>query len=129
MSDDLRMDPTMIEPSNKLGHFNMATVRDSMGTYSGDEKEDVEAWLRKGELARQVVGCSAAELLKVAILSLRGDALEWIATMSEGLVPTAWERFKEEIKGRFVSQRGITRLVSDFLVGRQRKRTRLTCLC
>ncbi|KAF9750335.1 hypothetical protein NGRA_3459, partial [Nosema granulosis] len=66
----------------------MATAIKSLRPFEGEEKEDVNTWLRDSLLVAEIGNLSEEETVRAITLSLRGKALSWASQVLTGKLNT-----------------------------------------
>ncbi|KAF9763573.1 Paraneoplastic antigen-like protein 5 [Nosema granulosis] len=80
------LDTSMSDSNKRLVY--MATAIKSLRPFEGEEKEDINTWLRDALLVAEIGNLSKEETIRAITLSLRGKALSWASQVLSGKLNT-----------------------------------------
>ena len=99
----------------------MATVQKAMSEFAGEEKENVEEWIKTLELLSGLASLTEIETIRVAVFSMRGQARVWVSSLFSSDTQLSWSVLKTELKTRFSTQKITAEVLNKFFSRAQAK--------
>ncbi|KAI5151483.1 hypothetical protein ENBRE01_2169 [Enteropsectra breve] len=95
--------------------FDMATMTKAIGEYSGKPNEDIRNWIKKVKTVAKLGELREEMVVKIAVLSLRGVASDWIAGRLTEVEEISWEELETGLLARFECQKIADDTLTRFL--------------